>query len=262
MISRTANVTTIVTNTPHNLIAGQMIMVDGVTGLSAGRWNVVSKILAAPTPTSLTLADPGKDGAGSGGYIMVMTSPNNDGIPGPFVFDPNAGIAIAATETTSGQIIESLRGISTLTVTSTAGFPSSGYLVLGFGTQYEIAPVKYVAILDTTTFIIDRTFTFPKDIPAGVNVSLLYQNRPWVPANVTEIGAFYVTDSSSGRVSAQAFIEGAAAAGVQVTNRIIYPGDRGIGGEGNPITGIYLSDKVEVWAGDDVDQEIAAAHNA
>ena len=261
MISRTANITTIVTNTPHGLVPGQMVMIDGVSGLTAGRWNIVSQILTSPTSTSFTISDPGLDGVGSGGYIMTMTSPDNDEVPGPFVFDPDAGIAIAATEATSAQIIESLRGISTLKVDSTAGFPDSGYLVLGFGTQYEISPVKYVAILDATTFLIDRTFTFPKDIPSGVNVSLLYQKGPWVPANVTEIGAFWLTDSSSGRVAAQTFIEGAAAAGVQVANRIIYPGDRGIGGEGNPITGIYLSDKVSVWAGDDVDQEEATAHN-
>jgi hypothetical protein len=261
MISRTANVTTVVTNTAHNLVPGQMIMIDGVIGLSAGRWNVVGQILTAPTPTSFTIADPGSDGFGSGGYIMVATSPANDAVPGPFTFDPDNGFAIAATETTSNQVIESLRGISTLAVTSTVGFPDSGYLALGFGTKYEIGPVKYVAILDSVTFIIDRTFTFPKDIPTGVNVSLLYQNSPWVPANVTEIGAFYVTDSSSGRVAAQSFIEGAAGAGINVVNKIIYPGDRGIGGEGNPITGIYLSDKVEVWAGDNVDQEVAAAHN-
>jgi hypothetical protein len=262
MIERLNNITTVTTNSPHGLTEGQMIMIDGVRGLTTGRWNICGQVLSVLGPTIFTVSDPGVDGSGSGGYIMVVTSPDNDEVPGPFVFDPNAGIAIAATETTSNQIIESLRGISTLKVTSTAGFPDSGYLVLGFGTQYEIAPVKYVAILDTTTFLIDRTFTFPKDIPSGVNVSLLYQKGPWVPANVTEVGAFWLTDSSSGRVAAQTFVEGAAAAGVQVTNRIIYPGDRGIGGEGNPTTGIYLSDKVAVWAGDDVDQEEAAAHDA
>ena len=262
MIQRANNITTVTTTSAHGLVAGQMVMIDGVEGDTAGRWNIVGKILTAPTPTTFTLADPGVNGFGGGGTITPLTSPDNDAVPGPFVFDPDAGIAIAATETISDQIIESLRGISTLQVDSTAGFPDSGYLVLGFGTEYEISPVKYVAILDATTFLIDRTFTFPKDIPSGVNVSLLFQKGPWVPDNVTEVGAFWLTDSSSGRVAAQTFIEGAAAAGVQVTNRIIYPGDRGIGGEGNPITGIYLSDKVAVWAGDDVDQEEAAAHNA
>jgi hypothetical protein len=261
MIERLNNVTTVTTNSAHGLIQGQMVMIDGVYGLTAGRWNIIAKVLNVLSPTIFTMADPGMDGKGSGGTITPLTSPDNDEVPGPFVFDPDAGVAIAATEATSAQIVESLRGISTLKVDSTAGFPDSGYLVLGFGTEYEISPVKYVAILDATTFLIDRTFTFPKDIPSGVNVSLLYQKGPWVPANVTEVGAFWLTDSSSGRVAAQTFIEGAAAAGVQVTNRIIYPGDRGIGGEGNPITGIYLSDKVAVWAGDDVDQEEAAAHN-
>ena len=263
MIQRANNITTVTTTSAHGLVAGQMVMIDGVEGDTAGRWNIFGQILASPAPTTFTfaLADPGHAGFGGGGTVTPMTSPPNDAVPGPFTFDPDNGFAIAATETTSNQVIESLRGISTLAVTSTTGFPTSGYLVLGFGTKHEIGPVKYVAILDATTFIIDRTFTFPKDIPVGVNVSLLYQNSPWVPANVTEIGAFYLTDSSSGRIAAQAFIEGAAAAGVNVVNRIIYPGDRGIGGEGNPITGVYLSDKVEVWAGDNVDQEVAAAHN-
>jgi hypothetical protein len=256
MLHRLNNVTTVTTNSAHGLVAGQTVIIDGVTGLNTGKWNsLYGMILATPTPT-------GVNGYGSGGTVTPVTSPGNDAVPGPFTFDPDSGFAIAATETTSNQVIESLRGISTLTVASTVGFPDSGYLVLGFATKYEVGPVKYVAILDATTFIVDRTFTFPKDIPVGINVSLLYQNRPWVPANVTEIGAFYVTDSSSGRVAAQAFIEGAAAAGVNVVDKIIYPGDRGIGGEGNPITGIYLSDKVAVWAGDNVDQEEAAAHNA
>jgi hypothetical protein len=262
-ISRSANITTVTTLTPHGLTAGlSAVMIDGVVGTSAGRWNVTAQVLTTPGPSIFTIADPGPSGAGTGGTVTPMTSPDNDEVPGPYIFDPDAGIAIAATQTTSAQPIESLRGISTLTVTSTSGFPDGGYLVFGFGTEYEIGPVRYVAILDTETFVVDRTFAFPKDIPSGVNVSLLYQNRPWVPANVTEVGAFWLTDSSSGRVAAQVSVESATAAGTQVTNRIVYPGDRGIGGEGNPITGIYLSDKVMVWAGDDVDQEEAKAHNA
>jgi hypothetical protein len=261
-ISRSTNIATVTTLTPHGLVAGlSTVMIDGVVGTTAGRWNVTALVLTTPGPSIFTIASPGISGAGTGGTVTPMTSPDNDEVPGPYIFDPDAGIAIAATQTTSNQVIESLRGISTLKVTSTAGFPSSGYLVLGFGTKYEIGPVKYVAILDTGTFVIDRTFAFPQDVPSGVNVSLLYQNSPWVPANVTEVGAFWLTDSSSGRVAAQVSIENATAAGAQVTNRIIYPGDRGIGGEGNPITGIYLSDKVTVWAGDGVDQEEAAAHN-
>jgi hypothetical protein len=263
MIQRSNNITTVTTITDHGLSPGQMVMLDGVQGDTAGRWNIIGQVLSTPTTTSFTLSDPGQDGFGGGGTITLITSPANDGVPGPFVFDPNAGVAITATATSSNQIVSGLRSISTLTVVTngTVGFPESGYLVIGFGTQYEVGPIPYVAILDKETFVIDRTFVFPQTIPSGVNVSLLYQKMPWIPANVTEVGAFYVTDSSSGRVAAQAFIEAAAAAGVNVVNKIIYPGDRGIGGEGNPTTGLYLSDKVEVWAGDNVDQEVEAAHN-
>ncbi len=260
--ARTSHIATVSTTVNHGLSIGQTVEIYGVTGITTGQWVLYGKILDTPTPSTFTISSPGVNGIGTGGYVLPVTAIASPGVvPGPFAFDPDSGYAVTGTSTTSTDAIAGLRGISTLNVASTAGFPDSGYLVFGFGTQYEVGPVKYAAILDTNTFIIDRTFTFPKDIPAGFDVTLLYQNVPWVPANIGDVGAFWLTDSSGGRIAAEGFINDAVASGVNVTNKIIYPGDRGIGGQGLPITGVKISDKVEVWSGDNTDQEVADAHN-
>ena len=175
---------------------------------------------------------------------------------GPFLVDPD-GFAVTGTETTTQASVAGGRGISVLQVASTAGFPVGGCsLVLGFATKYEAGPVRCLGIIDSNNLSIDRSFVFPRNVPSGSTVTLLGQ-----PVDTGE-NLLTIVDSAAGRIAAEKFIEETKASGVNVHKIIVYPGDRGLGGQGDPVTGINLSDKVAIWASDDVDAAVEAAHNA
>jgi hypothetical protein len=81
----------------------------------------------------------------------------------------------------------------------------------------------------------------------------LDSREPYVPEYPDDAGSFYLTGSTSGRLTAETFLEEAVAAGITLNLDVVYPGDRGLGGEGNPTTGDdKLSDVVEVYGQDDV----------
>jgi hypothetical protein len=179
---------------------------------------------------------------------------------GPYIYDQD-GLAVTGVETTSTTTVAQGRGIGTLPVASTVGFPNSEcYVALGFATQYEVGPVRCLGVLDSNNLSIDRAFVFPKTIPSGSAVTLLAQKTGFDLSSGAK--GFVLTDSSAGRIAAESFIDESKAAGVNLNKTLIYPGDRGLGGQGDPVTGIYLSDNVSIWASDDVDAAVEAAHNA
>ncbi len=261
-VSRTSNVVTVTTTTPHGYSTGQMVEIRGVTGSTAGRWDILGQITNTGANT-FTIPGIGSNGTGIGGEAIAVTAPaGNASIIGPYILDPNAGFAITGTSTTTGSIISGGRGINTLTVTSASSFPTTQcWLVFGFGTKYETGPVRCLGRLNSTTLIIDQSYVFPLDLAAGTDVTLLAQKGAFNPTPGS-LNLFYVTDSNSGRIAAQDLVGKTAGAGININYKIVYPGDRGLGGQGNPITGIKISDVVQIWAGDNVDATIAGAHNA
>jgi hypothetical protein len=140
-------------------------------------------------------------------------------------------------------------------------FPDAeGWLVFGFGYEYQVAPIKYLGRLSETTLAIDYGFKFPKEIPSGASVTRLLHKGAFNPEHPETIGALYITASPAGRVAAGNAVDVAVGAGVAVSKEITYPGDRGLGGEGLPAHGSNkLSDKVAVWGSNDLDAEIAKA---
>lgn len=180
---------------------------------------------------------------------------------GPYILDVDAGLAVSNVDADTGaQLAAGLR-YGSVEVSDATEFPDEpGYLVFAYGYDYQVGPVKYLGRLSDTTLALDYSFKFPKTVPAGSVVTLLRSKGPYVPTEPEEIGAFYVTASSAGRVQASATVDENVASGNLVTKTITYPGDRGLGNEGRPSTGDYkLSDKVYVWAGNEPDEELAAA---
>jgi hypothetical protein len=252
---------------PVPFVVGEVIELVGVEGVDGGRFNIVGVVKFAWSGGEFTLtpdqfsAIPVSMGmrSGSGGMAYAVRAPAGDVI-GPYIFDENSP-AITATETTSTATVAAGRGISNLPVASTTSFPDGEhYVVLGFATQYEVGPVRCFGVVDSSNLSIDRSFVFPKSVPSGSSVILLAQRTGMMPAAANK--AFILTDSSAGRVAAEAFIDESKAAGINLNKIIVYPGDVGLGGAGDPTTGLNLSDKVGIWAGDNVDAAIEAAHNA
>lgn len=236
------------------------------------------KTITATTPTSLSYSEAGANvGAtsingtvatnyndtGSVTSISATAQPSND--PGPYIFDPDSGLSLlpgttSATVTgayVSGAIVPVRAGGSypALYLSSTAGIPTGpGYLVLDFGGPNQSLPLRYIEVVDANIVLIDFAFSFQANY-ANPTVAVIRDRSPFVPALPSDSANFYVTGSSAGRVAAEATVREASAAGILVNVNVVYPGDRGLGGEGYPTSGEdKLTDAIRVWGGDELDE--------
>lgn len=203
-----------------------------------------------------------------GGSVLAEQAPAQvDGIPGPYTYDPIHGLAVTATEVavalelSANQTHESVTLDTGLDPNPALAFPDEvGYLAFKFGDSDAVGPVKYLGRKSGTSLTLDASFRFPHAVPSGSIVTLLAGRAPFQPAAEKTDGSFYVTGSAAGRVAAQAEIENTRAGGLGIEVDVVYPGDRGLGGEGLPAHGAQkLSDKVWVWGGDNLNSEVSKA---
>lgn len=256
-------VITVTTTTAHGLSTGNQVVIDGCTPVppTAGRLNGHQSAITVTGSTTFTMPSNELTVASmEGGVVIVMTANTTETYPDAFSFDTVNGLAVTAISTTTTAVVPAGKSLATLTVASTASFPNEvGYLVVGFGTQYESGPVKYLGRQGANNLVLDRAFNFGHNIPSGADVTLLSQKTPWEPSSTP--GAFYLTGTASGRVAAETFLNNAIAVGNDAQITVVYPGDVGLAGEGQPAVGVQISDKVAVWGSDDLDAEISGAHN-
>lgn len=179
---------------------------------------------------------------------------------GPFTFDPQSGVAITGTKTTLTTALSKGHRYNKIVVADASDFPDEdGWLVLAFGYEGQVAPVRYFGRMSDTELAIDVSFRMPSNVAVGATVTLLHARGPYTPDGHVA-GAFYLTDSPAGRIAASQAVDAAVAAGVTVNKTVVYPGDRGLGGEGYPASGNYkVSDKVAVWGGNEPDQDMIDA---
>jgi hypothetical protein len=189
--------------------------------------------------------------AGLDTVITPFAAPPCGTIPGPYVYDTSGETPMGITSVQSHTMVPLYAGqqYATLTLSSSASaFPNApGYLVLNFGSSEAAFAVPYLGVYGTDVLGLDYTYKMPFDVPAGSTVTLLAGKGPWVPPVPEAVGSFYLTDSNSGRIVAEGTVENISAGGLNVDIAITYPGDRGLGGEGLPVTGTKFSDKVLVW---------------
>jgi hypothetical protein len=204
--------------------------------------------------------------------LIPMKAAESDGIKGPYIWSPQEGPAIVDPETTLTTDYFRNNTYAILNVASTANLPATGYVVINFALESgfyngtapnfqidALFPIKYTAVVSSTELLLEPGFTFEADALVGSSVSLLYQKDPFDPVNGYPLGSFYLTDTPAARVAAQKALDIIEPAGPEINQIIVYPGDRGLGGEGYPTVPqndlTKLSDVVEIWAGsqDDVD---------
>ncbi len=196
----------------------------------------------------------------SGGTILPMKQTSNN-IQGPFIFEEKTSPAITGIKTTLTQDVSKGQTVKILTLADVSKFPDSeGYLVIGFGTDDQMWPVKYLARISSTQLLMDPNFVFPEALSSGISVTLLLQRGAWSPLNANVLGSFYLTASSAGRLAASNTIDDIVGAGLNINKIVVYPGDKGLGGEGLPATGVTkLSDKVGIWGSDDITEDLDKA---
>lgn len=179
---------------------------------------------------------------------------------GFYIYDPVDGASVTATTTVVKQELNAGMSHRYIEVEDASNFPDrEGFLVFGFGEDHELRPVRYTNRPNSNTLTLDGSYVFERTIPEGSTVTLLVSKGPWEPQRPEQHGAFYATASTAGRVGASDMLDRVIAAGVNINKKVLYPGDRGLGGEGKPAEGQSPADKLWVWGGDDIDGEIAKA---
>lgn len=200
----------------------------------------------------------------SEGTITQIAAPDSDTPIGPYIYDPVSGLAVTGSEGTINATLYKNNSYGSIDCTGVGDIPDGvGWLVFGFGTKDQVGPVGYVARPNSNTLVLDRSFVFDKTVPANSTVTWLKNKSPWMPVNPELYGSTYMTASPAGRVAASANIDEIVAAGVPLDKAIVYPGDRGLGGEGLPVEGeSKLSDVVTIWSGDEIDETVAKARES
>jgi hypothetical protein len=241
------------------LVAGENeIYSGGINGLLVAADGTSGSTIYAKTPgRRLT--------SGTGGSLYAASAPAG-GIKGPYVLDPQSGLGLTAANSATSSRYEAGRKYASLDIgTGEAGlFPDEpGFVVVSFGNNNQIGPIRYLGRLTSSSLAIDASFKWPSTVEVGADVRLLSGRSAWLPEDPETIGAFYITAAAAGRVAAQQLIGEISAAGIDLDITVRYPGDRGLGGEGYPSKANHkLSDIVEVFGGDDLDQEISALKEA
>lgn len=233
------------------------------SAINGGKLNDLVKITVTGAST-FTYSTPDAPYATTcAGGTMTLVEAVTDDISGPFIYDPQAGVAVTGVATTSTMDLIEGQNYNVLTVAAggATDFPDEeGFICIGFGTETQVAPIRYLARLSSNQLLLDPSFIFPKTVSSGATVTLLKQRGVWEPAVPEEAGTFYLTAAAAGRVAASNTIDDLAAAGVTVVKTVVYPSDVGLGNEGQLASGTdKISDKVVVWGGDELDSEIAGA---
>ncbi len=237
-----------------------------IAWLVDGEWsNGIAKINGPQTvvtanPASFTIAceDEGYLNLDSDVTVTPMQAIAGD-IEGPYLVD-ESGVSITGYHSTTVDAIYSGTKQTIIEVVTGVDFPEDGgWLVFEFGAENQTGPVAYSGKYSIDELRIDSSFTFDKDLPIGSTVTLLTQNGPWVPESPL-LGLMFLTSSVAGRLECATAIQNNMAAGIDISIRISYPGDVGLGNAGYPVNGTTkLSDAVYIWGTDDPDTEIAAA---
>lgn len=163
----------------------------------------------------------------------LATAKTGDGL---YVLDPDS-VTYKAGDSVTSVVLTEGNTYGTLDIGSTANFPDTeGWVVLGLGHSYESKPLKYLEKISGTQLLMEG-FTANQTWPAGISVT-----RIEIEPTTTIDKALWVTGSLAARVVAEYNVRESVAGDVTLNWSVIYPGDRGLGGEGQSNT-----DATDVW---------------
>ena len=176
-----------------------------------------------------------------------------------YMLDTVDGVSLSDTQTTTTVLLPGGTGPRVLNVGSTAGFPNApGYILLAFGTDNQSLPLRYIGVASATQLLLDPGVTLAVRYQVGTTVDLLTSRGTYVPADSVPLGVTWLTASAVGRLAAETDLAFAQGAGLDIVTTVVYPGDRGLGNEGDPTHGVQkITDAVYVWGSDSIDSEEA-----
>ena len=226
-------------------------------GTNSRGLNGAFKIISAGGQT-LTFKSEGEFASTALGNIVSTESVSNPEVNGPFIYD-TSGVAPTGVYSTTVTDIGMGVGKDLVQIASTSDFPDEGYVVFNFGLDNQMGPVYYYS-KSSDTLNLDPGFRYSKEVPVGSEVRVLSGKSVYVPNSSTN--GFHITASSSGRVAAIDLLNEISATGIPLIINTRYPGDIGLGNTGRSTKGVQkISDIVEAYAGDDIDNEVLEARN-
>jgi hypothetical protein len=211
-------------------------------GFTSGRKEVLSI-----TATQFTYAESAGVATGLVWVGEATGTPTSElvsatGTDGTFVINPTH-FTVRSFESSLTSSVTKGSSYSVVSVASTAEFPDSeGYIVFGYGTELVTPPIPYVQKISTTNVLL-RGWTADRDLPVGTSVTVVE-----LAASSSIDSALWVTGSVLAMLSAKLNVEESVANSIDLQFNVIYPGDRGLGGEGTD-----HSDETDVWGPDTIE---------
>jgi len=186
---------------------------------------------------------------------------------GATLIDPTAPYQITNTRLGLNQVLKTGANYSTIQVDSGGTkIENDTWIIIGYGFDYQQGPIKCIGHVSDTEIMVDPSFRFSKDIDPNVlsyaNTDIVIVNRGVYSSNRSFSKEFVLTASNAGREAFLGYINQISATGIYKNIETRYPSDRGLGNEGSLLSGLgKLSNIVEVYGKDDVDEELKGLRN-
>lgn len=239
-LSRTSNVVTGTTATPHGYLPGETVIISGSTPIAVTESLNGSFIIDSVTSTTFTYkligtngvaATPGSSrverlsAANEGSKIIITDSQSSDDtrIKGSYVWDTSAPYVLSsATAEIQAQIQAGT--IARLVDISSNEIPNeSGFLIFDYGRNNQEGPVRYLYKPADNTIAIDPSYIFLKTHAVGSPIVALRQKGPHVMDTRAGEYAPYITDPSEAREILKELIRSVKSAGIFVNFLIRFP---------------------------------------
>lgn len=166
--------------------------------------------------------------------IEPPVPPKNGVWKGSFLFNPTGSVG---TNTITGQKctlqspITKGQVYTSILVDDNSLFKNpSGQVLFDFGIsdlttgkELQEGPVKYRGIPNSSTILLDPSYTFKHDHDIGTEINVISKNEPYVPLKTGKDYAIYLTSPSGAREIVENILQTLKAAGVTLTFVVLAP---------------------------------------
>ena len=146
---------------------------------------------------------------------------------GSFLFNPDGQggtFTISSQKAAIQQEIDKGEIYPSIAVDDNSNFEeATGLLIFGFGTEREEQPVRFRGLPNSSTVLLDPSYTFKFDHPIGENINVLRSVEPYTPQRTGKDLAIYMTSPSGAREIVQTILETLKAAGIILRFVVLAP---------------------------------------
>lgn len=237
-LSRTSNLVTGTTTTPHGFVAGDTVIISGTTG-GTNNWNG-SYILKTASGTTFTydqldanssattfgaarIERMGMANAGSKVIITDAISAEVSRILGSYIWDPGAEFVLSSNTTETLDEIQAGKIVRILNTTVNNIPNDGGFLIFDYGRDTQEGPVRFLYKPTSDTIALDPSYTFKYNHDINSPIVAINRKGPHVMSGRADEYPSYITNPSEARFILQDLIRSVKSAGIFVNFLIRYP---------------------------------------